>query len=159
MKKQNAVVARNYATQKYADTLIDKTNILNNKALDVAQDATDNAHRDDYLYNNNYTGSEKRLNNSLINVGGEYAYITQVRMARQIDGGIISNWTDTGNNNYVKFRYSYSNCPNGVITLSKYDSIDELKSNNTSIFEGNTINNPTLTSVAPRVKLFILIDL
>ena len=32
MKKQNAVVARNYATQKYADTLIDKTNILNNKA-------------------------------------------------------------------------------------------------------------------------------
>lgn len=147
MNKQNAVVARNYATQKYADTLTSNTNALNEKAIRSAVDATANAHRDDYLLNNNYTGTKRRFNNSLVKVGGEYAYITQGGAARQIDGGVESSWNDTDNDNYVKFTdIPYSNCPNTVIDLSSYSSINDLKSNKTAIFQANEITNHTLTA-------------
>ena len=154
MNKQNAVVARNYATQKYADILSTKTNSLSNQALNIAEDATANAHRDDYLFNNNYTGTNRQFNNSLVKVGGEYAYITQGGAARQIQGGILTKWSDTGNDNYVKFSgIPYSNCPNSVTNLSNYSSIDDLKSKKTSIFSANAITDPTLTACGSEGEL------
>ena len=147
MNKQNAVVARNYATQKYADTLTSKTNALNDKARRSAVDATANAHRDDYLLNNNYTDTKRRFNNSLVNVNGGYAYITQGGAMRKIIGGIDSNWNTTDNGNYVKFSdIPYSNCPDTAIDLSISDAESELKSDKTAIFQANEITNYTLTA-------------
>ena len=154
MNKQNSVVARNYATQKYADILSAKTNVLSNKALDVAKDARRTSHRDDKLLNNKYSGTNRNFNNSLVNVGGEYAYITQAGAAREIEGGILSNWTDTGNDNYVKFTaIPYSNCPSGSTDLSDFSSINDLRSNNTSIFNANSITDPTLTACGAEGEL------
>ena len=135
MTKQNAVVARNYATETYADSIIEQTNTLNDTAYTTAQSANDDAQRDDNLFNNTYTGTSMNLNNKLFKVGGEYIYITLGGAARKVRGGVESDWRDTGNDSYVKFSdIPYSNCPGGPINLSRYNDISDLKSKKTSIF-------------------------
>ena len=90
MTKQNAVVARNYATETYADSIIEQTNTLNDTAYTTAQSANDDAQRDDNLFNNTYTGTSMNLNNKLFKVGGEYIYIEK---AFGSFWGFIFGWT------------------------------------------------------------------
>ena len=147
MIKQNAVVARNYASETYADNVSEQTKNLSSVAYDTSVSANKNARRDDNLFNNEYTGTSRSLNNKLLKIGGEYAYITRGGAARKISGGIESDWNDTGNDAYVKFTgIPYSNCPGGPIELSNFNDISDLKSIKTSIFEANEITNPTLTT-------------
>ena len=146
MIKQNAVVARNYASETYADNVSEQTKNLSSVAYDTSVSANKNARRDDNLFNNEYTGTSRSLNNKLLKIGGEYAYITRGGAARKISGGIESDWNDTGNDAYVKFTgIPYNNCPGGPIELSNFNDISDLKSIKTSIFEANEITNPTLT--------------
>ena len=151
MNKQNAVVARNYATEKYADTIIDNTNSLRNDAVNDADDAYSYSMRDDKARRNKYDGRQSHLNNKIINAGGEYAYVTNAGVARPISGGIEGNWSTPSDvdNEYTKFnKVPYSNCPSSITNLNEYDGLSDINvdSKYANIYTGDSINNYELTA-------------
>ena len=116
--------------------------------------------RDINAMNNEYMGEYQELNNELVKIGAKHYYITEQGVAREVKGGVTSDWSlpgkDKANNDYVQFtEVPNANCPESVTDLTNYSTIDDIQIKDTdeSIYEGNPITSYHLTACGAEGKL------
>ena len=139
--------AANYGITNYTNDITTTSDTLNTSARTIGYQAVTLMQRDD-----NFRNNRESLNDSLIKVGDDYAYITSEGVARPVEGGIESDWTDqpaAGVSSFYRFTtVPDSTCPTSIrhIHNNTYNSLDDIKVNNKSIPQGNPINSYTLTA-------------